>query len=68
MANRKDDPVFNIKFIEYIESKPCLWNSTLPTYSRKDEIQKAWQEVANETKDSGIYKAYPPFKYRLLIE
>lgn len=53
MSSRKDDPVFNVKFVQLVESKPCLWNSTLPEYSKKDEIQKAWQEVANETKDTG---------------
>ncbi|KAL9877904.1 homeotic protein caudal [Glossina fuscipes] len=52
MSSRKDDPVFNVKFVQLVESKPCLWNSTLPEYSKKDEIQKAWQEVANETKDT----------------
>ncbi|XP_061386405.1 uncharacterized protein LOC133321329 [Musca vetustissima] len=52
MSTRKDDPVFNVKFVQLVESKPCLWNSTLPEYSKKDEIQKAWQEVANETKDT----------------
>ncbi|TMW51717.1 hypothetical protein DOY81_003209 [Sarcophaga bullata] len=52
MGSRKDDPVFNVKFVQLVESKPCLWNSTLPEYSKKDEIQKAWQEVANETKDT----------------
>ncbi|KAM7347136.1 uncharacterized protein ACRADG_006797 [Cochliomyia hominivorax] len=52
MSSRKDDPVFNVKFVQLVESKPCLWNSTLPEYSKKDEIQKAWQDVANETKDT----------------
>uniref|UniRef100_T1P956 Alcohol dehydrogenase transcription factor n=1 Tax=Musca domestica TaxID=7370 RepID=T1P956_MUSDO len=52
MSTRKDDPVFNVKFVQLVESKPCLWNSTLPEYSKKDEIQKAWQEVANDTKDT----------------
>ncbi|KAI8115437.1 hypothetical protein CVS40_12345 [Lucilia cuprina] len=52
MSSRKDDPVFNVKFVQLVESKPCLWNSTLPEYSKKDEIQNAWQEVANETKDT----------------
>lgn len=49
---RKDDPVLNVRFVQLVENHPCLWNSTLPAYSKKDETQKAWQEVANETKDN----------------
>ncbi|XP_036345183.1 uncharacterized protein LOC118754416 isoform X1 [Rhagoletis pomonella] len=49
---RKDDPVLNVRFVQLVENHPCLWNSTLPAYSKKDETQKAWQEVANETKDT----------------
>ncbi|XP_067637836.1 uncharacterized protein [Eurosta solidaginis] len=49
---RKDDPVLNVRFVQMVENHPCLWNSTLPAYSKKDETQKAWQEVANETKDT----------------
>lgn len=51
---RKDDPVLNVRFVQLVENHPCLWNSTLPAYSKKDETQKAWQEVANETKDNGM--------------
>ncbi|XP_037935926.1 putative uncharacterized protein DDB_G0291608 [Teleopsis dalmanni] len=50
--SRKDDPVFNVKFVQLIEKQPCLWNSTLPAYSKKDETERAWQEIASETKYS----------------
>ncbi|EDV95358.1 GH17618 [Drosophila grimshawi] len=49
---RKDDPVFNVKFVQLVESQPCLWNYTHPGYSKKDEVQRAWQHVANEIKDT----------------
>jgi len=51
---RKDDPVFNVKFVELVEKQACLWNYTHPGYSKKEEVQKAWQHVANEIKDTGI--------------
>jgi len=50
---RKDDPVFNVRFVQFVENQPCLWNYTHPGYSKKEEVQRAWQQVANEIKDSG---------------
>ncbi|XP_034671699.1 uncharacterized protein LOC117903588 [Drosophila subobscura] len=49
---RKDDPVFNVKFVQLVESQACLWNYTHPGYSKKEEVQRAWQHVANEIKDT----------------
>ncbi|XP_030567519.1 T-box protein H15 [Drosophila novamexicana] len=49
---RKDDPVFNVKFVQLVENQACLWNYTHPGYSKKEEVQKAWQHVANEIKDT----------------
>ncbi|XP_016923839.2 uncharacterized protein [Drosophila suzukii] len=49
---RKDDPVFNVRFVQFVENQPCLWNYTHPGYSKKEEVQRAWQQVANEIKDS----------------
>lgn len=50
---RKDDPVFNVKFVQLVENQACLWNYTHPGYSKKEEVQRAWQHVANEIKDTG---------------
>ncbi|KAH8337998.1 hypothetical protein KR059_000518 [Drosophila kikkawai] len=49
---RKDDPVFNVRFVQFVEGEPCLWNYTHPGYSKKEEVQRAWQQVANEIKDT----------------
>ncbi|XP_052857852.1 uncharacterized protein LOC128265700 [Drosophila gunungcola] len=49
---RKDDPVFNVRFVQFVENQPCLWNYTHPGYSKKEEVQRAWQQVANEIKDT----------------
>ncbi|KAH8415399.1 hypothetical protein KR222_010618, partial [Zaprionus bogoriensis] len=49
---RKDDPVFNVKFVQLVEHQACLWNYTHPGYSKKEEVQRAWQHVANEIKDT----------------
>ncbi|XP_043258307.1 uncharacterized protein LOC122400747 [Colletes gigas] len=35
-------------FIQIIEQYPCLYNHTLPEYSKKDITEKAWKEVAIE--------------------
>ncbi|ALC48506.1 CG4404, partial [Drosophila busckii] len=52
MAHRKDDPVFNVKFVQLVEQQPCLWNYTHPGYSKKEEVIRAWQDVANDMKDT----------------
>ncbi|KAH8420590.1 hypothetical protein KR009_011707 [Drosophila setifemur] len=52
---RKDDPVFNVRFVQFVECQPCLWNYTHPGYSKKEEVQRAWQQVANEIKDTGEF-------------
>ncbi|XP_033170548.1 uncharacterized protein LOC117147678 [Drosophila mauritiana] len=49
---RKDDPVFNVRFVQFVENQPCLWNYTHPGYSKKEEVQRAWQQVANDIKDT----------------
>ncbi|XP_017065015.1 uncharacterized protein LOC108103837 [Drosophila eugracilis] len=49
---RKDDPVYNVRFVQFVENQPCLWNYTHPGYSKKEEVQRAWQQVANEIKDT----------------
>ncbi|XP_017095197.2 uncharacterized protein [Drosophila bipectinata] len=49
---RKDDPVFNVRFVQLVETEPCLWNYNHPGYSKKEEVQEAWQQVANESKDT----------------
>lgn len=50
---RKDDPVFNVRFVQFVENQPCLWNYTHPGYSKKEDVQRAWQQVANDIKDTG---------------
>eukprot|EP00099_Drosophila_melanogaster_P016973 NP_572838.2 uncharacterized protein Dmel_CG4404 [Drosophila melanogaster] len=49
---RKDDPVFNVRFVQFVENQPCLWNYTHPGYSKKEDVQRAWQQVANDIKDT----------------
>jgi len=44
----------NIKFVEEVEKHPILYNFTLPGYSRKDETEKAWNEVGKTVNMTGI--------------
>ncbi|XP_017492051.1 PREDICTED: uncharacterized protein LOC108380189 [Rhagoletis zephyria] len=37
-----------IKFVELIETYPCLYNNTLQEYSRKDVTERAWNEVSQQ--------------------
>ncbi|KAH8341687.1 hypothetical protein KR074_005483 [Drosophila pseudoananassae] len=49
---RKDDPVFNVRFVQLVEKQPSLWNQTHPGYSKKEVVQRSWQQVATECKDT----------------
>ncbi|XP_050316036.1 uncharacterized protein LOC126750456 [Anthonomus grandis grandis] len=46
------DPLYNFNFIELIERRPCIWNNTLPDYNKRNVVDRAWQEVANEVGDT----------------
>lgn len=37
-----------VEFVQLVEMYPCIYNSDLPDYARKDTTEKAWQEVASE--------------------
>lgn len=39
--------------VKTIEKFPCLYNSSLNEYLKKDITDKAWAEVANQTQLSG---------------
>nr|CAD7417448.1 unnamed protein product [Timema poppensis] len=45
-----NDQAWIIKFVEEVEKREVIYNYKLPGYSRKDIIEKAWQEVAAEVK------------------
>lgn len=36
----------NIEFVKNVQKFPCLYNFELPSYTRKDISDKAWEEVA----------------------
>ncbi|XP_017484552.1 PREDICTED: uncharacterized protein LOC108373203 [Rhagoletis zephyria] len=37
-----------IKFVQFIENNPCIYNNTMQEYSRKDITEKAWAAIALE--------------------
>ncbi|KAL1487965.1 hypothetical protein ABEB36_015346 [Hypothenemus hampei] len=45
--------LFNIKFVGEVEKHPELYDYTRTEYSRKDCLEKAWNEVAKEVNLSG---------------
>ena len=50
-----DNPTLSIiNLVRAIENRPCLWNYTLPDYSKTNVTEKAWAEVAKVIKDSGV--------------
>lgn len=47
-----EDANKNVRFIQLVESHPCIYNFNLPDYTRKQATDIAWQEVADEMNDS----------------
>lgn len=44
----------NIRFVQIVEKYPCLYNYNLDEYSRRDITEKAWDEIAEEMKWTGM--------------
>lgn len=40
-----DDENKNIQFVLEVEKHPCLYNTTLSSYSRNNDTDKAWAEI-----------------------
>lgn len=52
---KMSDQQMNIIFVGEIEKHECLYNFTLPQYTRKDITEKAWQAVAEQVNLTGRY-------------
>lgn len=48
-----DDEQKNIAFVLEVEKYPCLYNTTLSSYSRRTETDKAWAEIGKKIKITG---------------
>jgi hypothetical protein len=49
------DQQLNTLFVGEAEKHPVLYNFTLPGYSKKDESEKAWDEVGKRVNMTGMY-------------
>ncbi|XP_050346560.1 uncharacterized protein LOC126770966 [Nymphalis io] len=45
-----EEQLTNLKLVAEVEKYPCLYNSDLPSYSRKDIIEDAWSKIGKEMK------------------
>jgi len=50
MANEQER---NVLFIQQVEQHTRLYNITSPSYTRTDKKERAWEDIAKQTKDSG---------------
>ncbi|KAJ9591808.1 hypothetical protein L9F63_001625 [Diploptera punctata] len=48
----RDDPDFNITFVELIKEYPCLYDTTLNQYSNRNVQDQAWHGIAEELSES----------------
>lgn len=46
------DEDFNIKFVNIVKRHKCLYDKKVPEYRNKDEQEKSWMEIAQETRES----------------
>jgi hypothetical protein len=53
----------NIMFVKTVEKYPCLYNYTLPEYSRRDLTERAWINVAKKMNYTGYYYYYYYYYY-----
>ena len=54
------DQKLNIKLVGEVEKHPVLYNFRLPGYSKKNETEKAWNEVAKAVNMTGVkYFIFP---------
>lgn len=50
----RDDEQFNIFFVKKVEVNPCLYDYTRADYKNVQMQEKAWQDIADEFKETGI--------------
>jgi len=50
-----DESALNIKFVEYVEQYPCIYDFTRDDHSKKNATEKAWNAIGKEFKLSGMY-------------
>ncbi|KAI5645615.1 alcohol dehydrogenase transcription factor myb/SANT-like domain-containing protein [Phthorimaea operculella] len=66
-----DDDNQSIEFVLEVEKYPCLYNNTLPSYSRRTETDKAWAEIAEigkTMKMTGVLSIYLLIRLTLEVE
>lgn len=49
----KDDPDFNIKFVEFIESHKCIYDYNTKEYSCRFAQDKAWENIGKQIGATG---------------
>lgn len=54
----RDDQEFNINFVKIVQKYRCLFDKTLPEYRSKDDHERIWNKVAQESKESGKFKCF----------
>jgi len=50
-----DESALNIKFVEYVEQYPCIYDFTRDDHSKRNATEKAWNAIGKEFKLSGMY-------------
>lgn len=51
----RDDLEFNVRFVELVESKPCLYDYNRPDYCNRTAQDAAWNEISKKIKETGNF-------------
>lgn len=51
---KTNNSIYNVKLVTEVKRYPCLYNSNLPEYTKRDVTDLAWVNVAKSLKDKGI--------------
>lgn len=49
------EQLINLQFVAEVEKYPCLYNSKLKEYSKKDFTEKAWSKVGKTVDLTGMF-------------
>jgi len=49
----KDDPEFNIKFVEIVENHKCIYDYNIKEYASRVEQDRAWENIGKEIGATG---------------
>lgn len=58
----------NVALINAVRKHPCLYNSNISSYAKKEDVDDAWDAVGVALKKPGKFEEVPIFFPRIIYE